>query len=166
MMLVVDARAEQPPVLPFHRVSTAPPGALEIQPAAGREDVLAAIDDDVPTIGVVTTSHDGSEIDWGTATLPGAPPAVRALHELPWFQAQAETGAVRYVPDLDAAIGDLRTGDARAAYLLPATGAERIRRVVEARERMPQKSTFFWPKPRTGIVLRALDLDGPEAPPG
>jgi uncharacterized protein (DUF1015 family) len=31
------------------------------------------------------------------------------------------------------------------------------RAVATAGERMPQKTTFFWPKPRTGMVFRSLD---------
>jgi uncharacterized protein (DUF1015 family) len=34
---------------------------------------------------------------------------------------------------------------------------EQIRAVAFAGERMPQKTTFFHPKPRTGIVFRCLD---------
>jgi uncharacterized protein (DUF1015 family) len=36
---------------------------------------------------------------------------------------------------------------------LPPTTPDRIRGVVERGERLPRKSTFFWPKPRTGIVM-------------
>jgi uncharacterized protein (DUF1015 family) len=32
-----------------------------------------------------------------------------------------------------------------------------VRGVVARGERLPQKSTYFWPKPRTGLVLRPLD---------
>ena len=35
----------------------------------------------------------------------------------------------------------------------PATDAQ-IAAVGRARERMPPKTTFFWPKPRTGMVFR------------
>jgi len=30
--------------------------------------------------------------------------------------------------------------------------------VVAAGARLPRKSTFFWPKPRTGMVIRPHDL--------
>jgi len=33
-----------------------------------------------------------------------------------------------------------------------------IAAVAEAGERMPQKTTFFQPKPLTGLVFRSLDL--------
>jgi site-specific recombinase XerD len=33
----------------------------------------------------------------------------------------------------------------------------RIPSIVDRGDRLPQKSTFFWPKPRTGLVIRPLD---------
>jgi hypothetical protein len=42
------------------------------------------------------------------------------------------------------------------------TDAARIRDVIDRGERLPRKSTFFWPKRRTGLVLRPLDLDATE----
>jgi uncharacterized protein (DUF1015 family) len=29
--------------------------------------------------------------------------------------------------------------------------------VVRSGRRLPQKSTYFWPKPRTGLVIRSVD---------
>jgi uncharacterized protein (DUF1015 family) len=31
---------------------------------------------------------------------------------------------------------------------------DRIRLVVDSGRRLPEKSTYFWPKPRTGMVFR------------
>jgi uncharacterized protein (DUF1015 family) len=44
-----------------------------------------------------------------------------------------------------------------AILLRPATVAQ-IRHVAETRTRMPAKTTFFWPKPRSGMVFRPLDV--------
>ncbi|HEY7138416.1 MAG TPA: DUF1015 domain-containing protein [Acidimicrobiia bacterium] len=46
---------------------------------------------------------------------------------------------------------------ATAAVLLRPVTVEQIRAVAFAGERMPQKTTFFHPKPRTGVVFRCLD---------
>ena len=54
---------------------------------------------------------------------------------------------------LDLAVAD---GAAGAILLRPATVAQ-IRHVAETRTRMPAKTTFFWPKPRSGMVYRPLD---------
>jgi uncharacterized protein (DUF1015 family) len=42
-----------------------------------------------------------------------------------------------------------------AIALRPAT-VDQIRAVANARTRMPAKTTFFWPKPRTGILFRPV----------
>jgi uncharacterized protein (DUF1015 family) len=50
----------------------------------------------------------------------------------------------------------VRTGQAVAAYLLPPTHPDRILAAVERGDRLPRKSTFFWPKPRTGMIMMPL----------
>ena len=52
-----------------------------------------------------------------------------------------------------AAVDAIAKGDAVAAYILPSTTPERILASIGRGERLPRKSTFFWPKPRTGLVL-------------
>ena len=48
-------------------------------------------------------------------------------------------------------------GAADAAILLRAVTVNQIREAAFARVRMPEKTTFFEPKPRTGMVFRSLD---------
>jgi uncharacterized protein (DUF1015 family) len=47
-------------------------------------------------------------------------------------------------------------GDGGLTFLLAPMPFEAVRAVAEAGEAMPQKSTYFVPKPKTGIVLRSL----------
>jgi hypothetical protein len=42
--------------------------------------------------------------------------------------------------------------------LLRAVTVDQIRAAAAAGIRMPEKTTFFAPKPRTGMVFRSLDL--------
>ena len=49
-------------------------------------------------------------------------------------------------------------GAADAAILLRPASIDQIDTVAEAGLRMPQKTTFFQPKPLTGLVFRSLDL--------
>ncbi|HVM39428.1 MAG TPA: DUF1015 domain-containing protein [Acidimicrobiia bacterium] len=51
----------------------------------------------------------------------------------------------------------VRKGEADAAVLLRPVDADLIRQAAEERIRMPQKTTFFHPKPSTGLVIRSLD---------
>jgi uncharacterized protein (DUF1015 family) len=109
MMLVVDAAAEDPPVLPIHRV-------VRVEP--------------IPE-------------------LPGQ--RVRDLAEVLGVR------QVRYVPDAAVAEEAVHSGAADLALFLPPARVEEIRAVIDAGGRLPQKSTYFWPKPRTGMVVRPLD---------
>jgi uncharacterized protein (DUF1015 family) len=155
LALVVDAGTEEPPVLPFHRVAgpggAARAGEINGQRVRDLQEVLAELDDETCTIGVVRREAGG--LVHLVTTLEGGPPAVSALHETVLGMDED----VRFTPDPVEAESAVRSGDAGAAYLLPPTTTRRIHAVVERGERLPQKSTFFWPKPRTGMVLRALE---------
>jgi len=48
-------------------------------------------------------------------------------------------------------------GAATSALLCSPVSVAGTRAAAVDRVRMPQKTTFFWPKPRTGMVFRALD---------
>ena len=74
------------------------------------------------------------------------------------LDAIAPRGTLRFTPDAAEAVAAVESGEAVASYLLPPTTPDRIRKVVERGERLPQKSTYFWPKPRTGVVLMPLDV--------
>ena len=70
---------------------------------------------------------------------------------------RAPDGSLRFVPD-----APRRTRPCDAARPWPPTCCHPPRRtgsarVVERGERLPQKSTYFWPKPRTGMVMMPLD---------
>lgn len=165
LTLVVDAAAEHLPVLPFHReqLAGAPPDGSGDE-APGLDATLAVLDDDERTIGVGTIDADGA-VTYRIRRLDGPPPTVDALHR-EVLDGPHPAGPLRYVPDAHEAEAALRRGDAMAVYLLPPTTPGRIRAVVERGERLPQKSTYFWPKPRTGMVMMPLDRAGdPTADP-
>ena len=152
MMLIVDAGTEDPPVLPIHRalMSGEPPD--EGRPVRDLVEVLSELHDDELTYGSVTL-EDGRVIH-RVDELKGDPPTVCALHE------QVLAGVddrLRFFPDAVAAEEAVRTGEAVAAYFLPPTRVDRIRSVIDHERRLPQKSTYFWPKPRTGFVIRPFD---------
>jgi uncharacterized protein (DUF1015 family) len=152
MMLVADAAIEEPPVLPFHRIQlggTVPAGGVRVRDL---EEALGSVVDGGLRIVIVTASE--GIVTHRVLELEGSPPAVCALH------AQILAGQddrLRFTPDAFEAEAAVRSGEAVAAYLLPPTDATTIRSVVDRGERLPQKSTFFWPKPRTGMVLRPLE---------
>ena len=158
LTLIVDDATERPPVLPFHRVQAT--GAV---PSLGEAvgdlaSALGSVSDDDNVIARI--DRRGGGVGYRVLRLRGAPPAVRALHAA-ILDGRVPEGSIRYVPDAVAAEDAVRTGEAVAAYLLPPTTSARIRAVIQAGERLPQKSTYFWPKPRTGMIM--LPLSSPSA---
>jgi uncharacterized protein (DUF1015 family) len=151
MILIVDAGTDPPLVLPFHRVLTREaPMPEDARPVRDLQEVLSGLRDDDLTVGALRM--DGSDAVHLVGTVAGEPPTVRALHA--GLLADVDASTVRYVADAGEAEAMVRRGEGAAAYLLPATSVDRIRRVVDSGGRLPEKSTYFWPKPRTGMVFR------------
>lgn len=76
------------------------------------------------------------------------------------LDAIAAGGVVSFTENAREALAEVRSGRAAAAFLLNPTRVEEVFAVADAGDRMPQKSTFFYPKLGTGLVLNAFDLDG------
>jgi uncharacterized protein (DUF1015 family) len=75
--------------------------------------------------------------------------------------ALAAGGHVAYTRDASDAVAQVQHGAAQAAFILGRPSAEDVRAVSLARDKMPQKSTFFFPKLLSGLILRDLALEGP-----
>jgi len=63
---------------------------------------------------------------------------------------------IRYTRDAQQALGAVQTGEAQASLILNATRVRQICDVAIADDRMPQKSTYFYPKLVTGLVMNPL----------
>ena len=63
----------------------------------------------------------------------------------------------RYTQDAAEAISAVRSGAAQIAVLLKATKINQVSEVAREGEKMPQKSTFFYPKLATGLLINRLD---------
>jgi uncharacterized protein (DUF1015 family) len=63
---------------------------------------------------------------------------------------------VTYQHGWDLAVAAVDRGDARAAVLLRPVTVDQIASTGRGGDRMPPKTTFFWPKPRTGLVFREV----------
>jgi uncharacterized protein (DUF1015 family) len=71
---------------------------------------------------------------------------------------QASQKNLRYSKDFAEAFGSpAKERDVEVAFLMNPTKIEEVLRVAEAGEVMPQKSTFFYPKIPSGLVLYPLD---------
>jgi uncharacterized protein (DUF1015 family) len=63
---------------------------------------------------------------------------------------------VWFTEDAGEAMAEVRSGKATYAVLMRPVAVERVLELAEAGERMPQKSTFFYPKVPTGLVFNSL----------
>lgn len=64
---------------------------------------------------------------------------------------------IKYVRGIDAAVAEVREGDAEVAFILEATPIDDMARIAFAGGVMPQKSTDFYPKLLSGLAIYALD---------
>jgi uncharacterized protein (DUF1015 family) len=151
LALIVDTGTQHMPVLPYHRVQVAGAAPAADEPASDLPDVLRRVDDAHGRAGVIQR-HDRERMRYGILELPGPPPVVRTLHDR-ILDAAAPGDALRFTHSASDAEHAVRSGDAVAAYVLPPTTPEDVLAAIERGERLPRKSTFFWPKPRTGLVF-------------
>jgi len=89
---------------------------------------------------------------------------VSLLHSMLVDPLVAETGRPReeilsYIRDPRLAVRAVRDGQASVAFLMNPTPISGVLAVADARDRMPEKSTYFHPKPPAGLVMRDLDLE-------
>jgi uncharacterized protein (DUF1015 family) len=63
---------------------------------------------------------------------------------------------VRYTRDAAEAVAAVEEGEAQAAFLLNPTRVEQVMETARAGGKMPQKSTYFHPKPVTGLVINRV----------
>jgi uncharacterized protein (DUF1015 family) len=170
MCLIVELSRDALTVRPIHRQVTALPSSMDdgdamvtafapwfeikqVTDAIGSASAFAATLPDRGGIGVLTTTGT-----WVATPRKGVFPDTITLDSERLRAVLGELGVeVRYLHDGDAIASAVAQGSAPAGLLLrPATVAQ-IRGVAEARTRMPAKTTFFWPKPRTGMLFRPLD---------
>jgi uncharacterized protein (DUF1015 family) len=71
---------------------------------------------------------------------------------------EAQTN-LRYVKDTSKALAEAGTAGTQAVFLLAPVKVEQVTAVADAHEVMPQKSTFFYPKIASGVVINKIDPD-------
>ncbi len=70
---------------------------------------------------------------------------------------QQEQEAILYTKDDHEALDWVIKGTGTGAFLLNATKISEVQDVAAASERMPHKSTYFYPKPLTGLVINVMN---------
>ena len=68
-----------------------------------------------------------------------------------------EQEAILYTKDDHEALDWVARGTGTGALLLNPTKVSEVQAVATAGERMPHKSTYFFPKPLTGLVMNVME---------
>jgi uncharacterized protein (DUF1015 family) len=159
-------------ILPTHRMLDGAPLDAEAFLGAAAPFFAIAPTRQEPTLSVVFKG--GREValavqpkaKWPKVGEQPLHPAVRALEVAAadslavGIVAASLLGAVptlRYTAEAAEAREAAREGRCACALILPATRLEAVRKVADAGQIMPPKSTFFAPKVPTGVVLRPFD---------
>jgi uncharacterized protein (DUF1015 family) len=180
LALVVELDDAQLDVRPFHRVVTGDVGdlrprlahdrMLRVQPrGAATPDGLAALLSELETAGALgLVDHAGlallaiDDAGPGAATCDALPPTLRDVDAARFdvlVRPTLDGATLAYRSDAAAVAAEVREGSADAAILLRPVTVSQIRAAAAAGVRMPEKTTYFAPKPRTGLVMRVLDDD-------
>ncbi len=128
-------------------------------------DVVRAGAADARTLGALSDSRSLTLVTGGQAYLLQAHAEVQeqegndldsnliatVLGELPPHE-------VMHRHSVGEAMEALQEGEGQAAFLLRPVTVKQIEEWANDRRRMPPKTTYFSPKPRTGMVFRSLDL--------
>jgi uncharacterized protein (DUF1015 family) len=166
MALVVELADDQLTVGAIHRTVSGLPEDFDLVGAlAPWFDVVRAGAADDRTLGALADSRSLAMVTGGQAylLLPQAEVQEQEGNDLDSNLIATALAAlppheVMHRHSVAEALGALRDGEGQAAFLLRPVTVAQIDEWANARRRMPPKTTFFSPKPRTGMVFRSLDL--------
>lgn len=168
LALVCELTDGQASVRPIHRVIAGLPDDFDLvaalepffdpmpadAPAAALPDLMA----EAGGLGLVLSPDRVCLLlpRTGPATAGGDPPPDALLldHALAGLPAHTLT----FDHSLDSVCGTVASGQASAGVLLRPVDVRQIADTARAGRRMPTKTTFFHPKPRTGMVFRRLSV--------
>jgi uncharacterized protein (DUF1015 family) len=167
LAFVVELAEEQLSVRAIHRVLRGLPEGFDVLAAlepffepfetGGVDATILARMDDAGALGLHTPK--------GTWLLrPRESTLAAAGHDLDSSRLDVALAALpahdlKFQHGWDRVTAFVEEGDADAAVLLRPATVDQIASISHGGERMPPKTTFFYPKPATGLVFRSLDLD-------
>jgi uncharacterized protein (DUF1015 family) len=156
MAYVVELVDEQLSVEPIHRLLSGLPDELDLLGALEPWFEVSATEPRRSDEGLVLVTRDGASL------LRPREAALAGVRELDSSRLDHARQAlpehrVRYQHGVDNVLQAVDKGDAQAGVLLRPATVDQIVDIAHGGELMPPKTTFFWPKPRTGLVFRRLD---------
>jgi uncharacterized protein (DUF1015 family) len=164
MALVVELSDEQLTVQAIHRlISDLPDGFdllpaldewFDVTPTAPADRTITARMDEAGALALLT--RDGAWL-----ARPRERVVKEALHDLDSSRLDVALAAMpehqlTFQHGWDNCAAAVAAGQAAAAVLLRPATVGQIAAISRGGTRMPPKTTFFWPKPRTGLVVREL----------
>ena len=72
---------------------------------------------------------------------------------------QVNGDTIRYSQDEEAVLQALEKEDFQAAFILNPPKAEEVLAIASGGEKMPQKSTYFYPKLPSGLIVNKIDTN-------
>jgi uncharacterized protein (DUF1015 family) len=151
LCLVVELAPEQLTVRPIHRLVSGLPDGFDVAAALAVAYSVEPVDGVAGSDRAVVTPGGAARL------VPRDDRAMLETVRLDEALAALPAHEVAYQHGVAEVMDAVGSGRAQAGVLLPPVTVDEIARVANARDRMPAKTTFFWPKPRTGFVFRSLD---------
>lgn len=172
-------------VLPYHRVvGGLPPATLARlqerlrqifdfqpvtlpadRPAEGMLELVGGHGDEGKVVGLVGPAGESphlislrAELDWrGWGPLAVSEAWILEEQVLKPVLGESIPEHVGYVHDHQEALGQVASGECQMAFLLKPFPMGQFEEIVRQGQRLPPKSTFFYPKLPTGLVINQLD---------
>jgi uncharacterized protein (DUF1015 family) len=169
MTLLVDAGVQPVCILPYNRIvrrTTATDVRTVVAERFDLEDLGAATDelldgftralwDDPASFGLIESGRL-LRMRPKDADPDDIPAGILARYALePLGVGSAEQG-LSFTPDAKVVRDEVASGSAVCGFLIPPVEVERVWELAAGGGKMPEKSTYFFPKPRDGIVVRRL----------
>jgi len=162
MAYVAELAPDELSVQAIHRLVTGLPDGFDLLGALGGQFRLERASDDPAALAVEMVARGAPALVLAAGSWLLFPTARsvaideldsrrvdEALGRLPHHRTDYQHGGAR-------AVDTVRDGRAQAAVLVRPVTIDELAATVRAGVRMPPKSTYFHPKPRTGFVFRAL----------
>lgn len=132
---------------------------FEMEEVTGDFDIKKRLSEKSRSFGFYRNGRDS----WHLLTFKGGnlsdvPPDLReidvfVLHELILRRMSIQTTDIGYEMDVNKALEKVRSGEFGAAFFLNPTRVEDVEKSALSSVRMPPKSTYFYPKLLTGLVV-------------
>lgn len=164
LAFVCELAEQELTVLPIHRLLDGLPEGFDVRDALGSHFIVTPAGPVDPGI-TATMERQGClvlvEPD-RVSLLSPKPGAFAGLRDLDTVRLDAALAGfpahqLTFQHGVENVVRRVAKGDAQAGVLLRPATVRQIVAIAEGGERMPPKTTFFAPKPATGVVFRTLD---------